>query len=284
MVAADRLRFDFTLDRGLTAEEISSLETTVNAEIVGNAPLETRLMSVDDAKRSGAVALFGEKYPEPVRVVTVGEYSRELCGGTHCAAAGDIGSFRITAESSIAAGIRRVEGVTGTDAVAAMQEDRAILTSLGRHFGVAPTELVARVEKLNADLKELRKQAKQAARAAPAFDATEGEALEGGGVQVYVHLLERPRDEVVAAAEALVKRPGDAVAALLVTRAGGKIAAVAAGNQAAQGAGFDAAGFIRAAGGRGGGRPHLAQGTFPGDPTLESLQEGVRTALAALGT
>jgi alanyl-tRNA synthetase len=279
LVAPDRLRFDFTFDRALTADEIRVLEDKVNAEILRNAALDTRILPVEEAKKSGAVALFGEKYPDPVRVVAVGEFSKELCGGTHCRAAGDIGSFRVTSEGSIASGIRRIEAVTGTGAVRQMQEDRDTLTGLSRKLGVPVGEIEARFAKLQDEIKQLKK--RPAAAPATGFDAISGDAVESAGVKCYVHLVERSREEITAAAEAVGKRPGDAVVAVLVTTADGKLTALVAGSPAAVERGFDAAAFLKAAGGKGGGKKHLAQGTFVGGPpTLESLRAGAATALA----
>ncbi len=279
LVASDRLRFDFTFDRGLADDEVRAIEEAVNDQILANQPLETALMSVEAAKQSGAMALFGEKYPEPVRVVAVGEYSRELCGGTHCAAAGDIGSFRITSESSIAAGIRRIEAVTGTGSVEQMQTDRSMLTSLSRLLGVAQEELGNRVTKLTKDLKDARKLAKSAV-ATPSFDALSGDAVTHGDLRVFIHLLDRPRDEISGAADAVMKAAGDAAAALLVTRDGGKVTAIVAANPSAVAAGFNATNFLRGAGGRGGGKPPRAQGTFVGEFDLDSLRAGAAEALA----
>jgi alanyl-tRNA synthetase len=280
LVAPDRLRFDFTFDRALSADEIRAIEEKVNAEIFANEPLVTQVLPVEEAKRSGAVALFGEKYPDPVRVVAVGEFSKELCGGTHCRAAGDIGSFRVTSEGSIASGIRRIEAVTGAGAVRQMQEDRETLTGLSRKLGVPVGEIEARFAKLQDEIKQLKK--RPAAAPATGFDAASGDAVESAGVKCFVHLVERSRDEITAAAEAVGKRPGDAVVALIVTTADGKLTALVAGSPAAVERGFDAAAFLRAAGGKGGGKKHLAQGTFPGAaPTLESLRAGAAAALAA---
>ncbi len=280
LVAPDRLRFDFTFDRAPTADEIRAIEDKVNAEILRNAPLDTRILPVEEAKKSGAVALFGEKYPDPVRVVAVGEFSKELCGGTHCRAAGDIGSFRVTSEGSIASGIRRIEAVTGVGAVRQMQEDRDTLTGLSRKLGVPVGEIEARFAKLQDEIKQLKK--RPAAAPAQGFDAVSGDAVEAAGVKCYVHLVERSRDEITAAAEAVGKRPGDAVVAVLVTTADGKLTAIVAGSPAAVERGFDAGAFLKAAGGKGGGKKHLAQGTFPGGaPTLEALRAGAATALAA---
>ena len=117
LVAPDRLRFDFSHYAPLTPEELREIERQVNAEIRANAPAETRVMKFDDAVASGAMALFGEKYDEDVRVLRLGDFSTELCGGTHVARAGDIGLFRILSEGGIAAGVRRIEAVTGQGAL-----------------------------------------------------------------------------------------------------------------------------------------------------------------------
>jgi alanyl-tRNA synthetase len=279
LVAPDRLRFDFTFDRALTPDEVKAIEDHVNAEILRNEPLETRVLPVEEAKKSGAVALFGEKYPDPVRVVAVGEFSKELCGGTHCRAAGDIGSLRITSEGSIASGIRRVEAVTGAGALHQMQDDRDKLYGLSRKLGVPVAEIEARFQKLQDEIKLLKK--RPAAAPAQTFDVATGEAIEAAGVKAFVHLVERPREEVSAAAEAFAKLAGDPLVTLIVTTEGGKVMALAAGTPAAVARGFDAGAFLKTAGGRGGGKKHLAQGTFPGTPTLDALRSGAAAALAA---
>ncbi len=277
LVAPDRLRFDFTVDRALTPEQIAALESAVNDQVLANAPLETALMTVEAAKASGAMALFGEKYPEPVRVVAVGEYSRELCGGTHCRAAGDIGSLRITSESSIAAGIRRIEAITGADALHQMQDERAVLGTLARQLGVPVREIAERVAKLQKDVKSLRK---QAVAATPVFDALTGEPVQAGGARIHVHVLELPREALAKAAEAVKKASGDPVGALMVSTHGGKVAALAVLNESAVAAGLDAVALLRGAGGRGGGRPPLAQGTIPGNPTRDDLAAAISSALS----
>jgi alanyl-tRNA synthetase len=237
------------------------------------------VLPVEEAKRSGAVALFGEKYPDPVRVVAVGGFSKELCGGTHCRAAGDIGTLRITSEGSVASGIRRVEAVTGAAAVRSMQDDREKLQGLSRKLGVPVSEIEARFAKLQDEIKQLKK--RPAAAPAQTFDVAAGEVVEVAGVKTFVHLTERPREEVSAAAEAFAKLPGDAQVALIVTTEGGKVVAIAAGTPAAVARGFDAGAFLKAAGGRGGGKKHYAQGTFAGTPTLDALKTGAAAALAA---
>ena len=113
LVAPDRLRFDFSHTQALSAEELRRVEERVNAAIRGNAPAETRVMALDEAVAAGAMSLFGEKYESDVRVLSIGDFSMELCGGTHVERAGDIGLFKIVSESGVAAGVRRIEALTG---------------------------------------------------------------------------------------------------------------------------------------------------------------------------
>jgi alanyl-tRNA synthetase len=277
LVAPDRLRFDFTYDRAMTPAEIQAVESKVNAEIVRNDPVVKALTPLEQARASGAMALFGEKYPDPVRVVATGEYSRELCGGTHCLRTGDIGSLRILSEGSIASGIRRVEAATGTEAVRKMQEDRELLLGLAKSLGVPAKEIGTRIEKLQNEVRQLRKRP----AAGPSFDPGSGDPVTGAALRCFVHLVELSRDDVAAALEAFAKKEGDAAAALVVTTADGKVSALVSGNPAAVAAGFDASSFIRATGGRGGGKKHSAQGTFPGTPTIEDLRARVAAALGS---
>jgi alanyl-tRNA synthetase len=152
-----------------------------------------------------------------------------------------------------------------------MQEDRDLLLGLARSLGVPPREIGARIEKLQKEMKDLRK--RPAAGAAQGFDPLGGEPVEGGAYAVRVHVVSLPREAVAAPLEAFVKKPGDAAAVLVVTTDDGKVTALAAGNPAAVAKGFDATTFLRATGGKGGGKPHLAQGTFPGGaPTLDDLR------------
>jgi alanyl-tRNA synthetase len=138
LVDAERTRFDFSHHAPVTDEEIRRVEARVNDEILSNAATEARVMGFDDAVRAGAMALFGEKYGDTVRVLDIGS-SRELCGGTHVRRTGDIGPFKIVAESGVAAGIRRVEAVTGDNALAWIQEASAMLGSAAGALKVSAT-------------------------------------------------------------------------------------------------------------------------------------------------
>src|SRR6185503_20988028 len=127
LVAPDRLRFDFSHFQPVTAGELTAIERSVNAQIRLNAPAETQLMGYENAVAAGAMALFGEKYDKDVRVLRIGDFSMELCGGTHVQRAGDIGFFKIVSEGGVAAGVRRIEAVTGEGALDYVEQNEALV-------------------------------------------------------------------------------------------------------------------------------------------------------------
>lgn len=152
-VGPDRLRFDFTHYKGLSGSEIQEIETLVNEKIRENLPVETNVMSLDEAKKSGAMALFGEKYEDKVRVLHMGDFSHELCGGTHVKRTGDIGSFVIVSEASIASSVRRMEALTGVAAFNYMEDQRKQLATLSQSLKVPQGALTLKVDELLAELK-----------------------------------------------------------------------------------------------------------------------------------
>jgi alanyl-tRNA synthetase len=159
LVNQERLRFDFSNPKGVTAEEIAVVEKKVNAIIRGNTEVGTRVMAPEDAVKAGAMALFGEKYGDEVRVVNMGEtYSVELCGGTHVKRTGDIGLFKIVSESAIASGIRRIEGLTGEAALAYVNENQARLSGVAAVLKSSTDDVLARVDALIEDRKKLEKE------------------------------------------------------------------------------------------------------------------------------
>jgi alanyl-tRNA synthetase len=158
LVAPDRLRFDFTHDAALTADERRDIERVVNEQIFRNVTVDTEEETTEDAMKAGAMALFGEKYGDRVRVVSVPGFSMELCGGTHVRATGDIGPFVIIEESGIAAGVRRIEALTGAGAVAHIQEQAAALQRTLSALGAAADQAPEAVARLQADLKRLSRE------------------------------------------------------------------------------------------------------------------------------
>ncbi|GFD68220.1 alanine--tRNA ligase [Alteromonas sp. KUL106] len=157
LVEAPRMRFDFSHFEAVTAEQLAEVERRVNQEIRANHTLATELMDLDEAKASGAMALFGEKYDEKVRVVTMGPFSVELCGGTHVTRTGDIGLFKITSEAGIASGVRRIEAVTGEHALDVVQAQQATLSSLSALLKTDSQNILDRVVSLQNQTKELEK-------------------------------------------------------------------------------------------------------------------------------
>ena len=163
LVAPDRLRFDYSHNKPLSAEEILIIEREVNDQIRLNTPTNVRIMRPDEASKEGALALFGEKYGEEVRVVSMGHdtgepFSVELCGGTHVAQTGDIGYFKIISESGIAAGIRRIEALTGSQAEDFANEQLKIVLSLADKIKISPSSLTEKITQLIEERKSLEKE------------------------------------------------------------------------------------------------------------------------------
>jgi len=191
LVDAEKTRFDFSHMQPVSAEQIAEIERRVNAEILANAATEARLMSIDEAQKTGAMMLFGEKYGDEVRVLDIGS-SRELCGGTHVARTGDIGLFKIYAESGVAAGVRRIEATTGEGALALAARAERELARIAALVKAAPDQVAARIEQVIEHSRSLEKElaALKTKMAAGAGDALAGQALEVGGAKVLAATLE----------------------------------------------------------------------------------------------
>ncbi|MDW8315556.1 MAG: alanine--tRNA ligase-related protein, partial [Rhodovarius sp.] len=285
--APDRLRFDISHPKPIEPEELAWVEAEVNARIRENTPVITRLMTPEAAVAEGAIALFGEKYGEEVRVVSMGRdgnrpWSMELCGGTHVRATGDIGTFRILSESAVAAGVRRVEAVAGAAALAAIETESRLLREAAAALKTSPAELPGRIAQLleerrrmEATIADLRR------RLATGGAAAEVETIAGLRCALR-DVGETPARELKGIAEAIIQSGGVDVAAVL-GREGGKASIVVAVGQAARGR-VDAVALARAAaaavGGRGGGgRPELAQAGGPDGSRLPEAIAAIRTAL-----
>ncbi|MBX3485456.1 alanine--tRNA ligase [Phenylobacterium sp.] len=295
MVDGERLRFDFSHGAPLTAEEIDRIEAEVNAVIRQNLAAETRQMKPAEAIEAGAMALFGEKYGDSVRVLTLGQalggdgaYSVELCGGTHVARTGDIAIFKIVTEQGIAAGVRRIEALTGEAARRYLLDQAAVSKALAEQFKVPVAEVGARVEALQASARKLEKELADAKRQLAMGGGGGGGAAAGpeeiGGVQVLARIMEGVGGkDLRPIAEAFKKQLPDGVIALIGT-ADGKAAATVAVTGSAQ-ARFNAADLAKAAvlamGGQGaGGRPDFAQGGAPDAGKAAAGLDAVKAALA----
>jgi len=281
LVAPDRLRFDFSHFQPMTAAEIAEVERRVNAEIRANHEAEVHSMGMQEALDFGAMALFGEKYGEQVRVLRMGGYSTELCGGTHVGRTGDIGLFKITSEGGVSAGVRRIEAVTGQGALDFVAAEERRLEEAAALLGGNTTDVVDKIRALTERQKKMEREL-EAARAKAASGATAdlaGSAIDVGGVKVLVARLEGFDAKALREAiDRLKQQLGDAVI-LLAGTTGGKAALVAGVHGAAAGrvrAGELLSHVAGQIGGKGGGRPDLAQGGGEDGPALATALSGVQ--------
>ena len=264
LVAPDRLRFDFTHFSPLTPQEIDRLEEAVNAQVWENRGVVTQVMALDDALASGAMALFGEKYGEQVRVVSVPEFSTELCGGTHVAATGEIGLFKIVSQAGVAAGVRRVEAVTGPGAYQHVKREEHVLAETAARLKARPMELTDNVEKLAETSRDLEREVQrlQARLLGGTLERLLAGAVDVNGIRVVGALVEaadskgmrelgdRVRDRLQSGVVALAMQADGKVAwVTMVTK--DLVGRVHAGNLARE--------LAKLTGGGGGGRPDMAE-------------------------
>jgi len=269
LVDAEKTRFDFSHDAPLTAEQIRRVEEIVNREILDNAATQARVMAFDDAVKGGAMALFGEKYGDTVRVLDIG-FSRELCGGTHVERTGDIGLFKVVAEGGVAAGIRRVEAVTGENALAWVQRLSASLAEAAAAVKAPPSELRQKIEQVLENVKTLEK---ELARVKSRMAASQGDdlaatAVDVKGVKVLAATLEAADVKTLRETVDKLKDKLKTAAIVLAAVDGSRVSLIA-------GVTSDATSKVKAGelvnfvaqkvGGKGGGRPDMAQagGTDP---------------------
>ncbi len=291
LVAPDRLRFDFSRYQAVTPAELKEIERLVNAQIRANAPAETSVMAFDKAVESGAMALFGEKYDSDVRVLKVGDFSMELCGGTHVKRAGDIGFFKIVSESGVAAGIRRIEALTGERAQQWAETTDDLLREVSALVRGGRDELKEKVEQLLERSKKLEKEIQQLKgklASGQGGDLASG-AREINGVKVVATRVDGADARALRdAVDQLKSRLKSAVIVLGSVEAADKVLLVAGVTQdqtAKIKAGELIGSVAQQVGGRGGGRPDMAQagGTNPEalDAALASVEPWVRERLNA---
>jgi alanyl-tRNA synthetase len=296
--APDRLRFDFSHAKGLTAAELAQVEAEVNSFIRQNATVDTRIMTPDDARGLGAQALFGEKYGDEVRVVSMGHqagsgkgndrntYSLELCGGTHVRQTGDIGAFVLLGDSASSAGVRRIEALTGAEALAWLREQQSALSRVAEALKSAPGDVPDRVRSLMDERKSLANEVAQLRRelAMSGGGAAAPDTREVGGIKFIAQVLSGVTGKDLPALVDEHKARLGTGAVLLIADAGGK-AAVAAGVTADLTDRLSAVDILKAAvaelGGKGGGgRPDMAQG---GGASTENAQAAIAAAEKVMG-
>jgi len=285
LVDAEKTRFDFAHHSAMTPEQIAQVERIVNEEILANAETQARIMDIESAKSAGAMMLFGEKYGDTVRVLDIGT-SRELCGGTHVQRTGDIGLFKITSESGVAAGIRRVEATTGLGAMEFAQKAQAQVDAIAQSLRVPAAEATAKIGQIMDQVKSLEKELDRlkSKLAASQGDDLAGQAVDVGGVKVLAAKLEGADvKQLREAADKLRDKLGNA-ALVLATVLEGKVSLIASVSKdaTAKVKAGDLVNFVaQQVGGKGGGRPDMAQagGTQPEnlDAALASVVDWVKT-------
>jgi alanyl-tRNA synthetase len=283
LVDADKTRFDFTHNAPVTQDQILEIEKRVNTEILANAPTQARIMDMDAAQKTGAVMLFGEKYGETVRVLDIGS-SRELCGGTHVARTGDIGLFKIVSEGGVAAGVRRVEALTGANALAYLQELEATVQSVAATLKTPAAELQGRLAQVLEQVRALEREvgALKGKLASSKGDELLAQAVDVKGIKVLAARLDGADAKTLRETMDKLKDKLKSAAIVLAAVDGGKV-------QLAAGVTPDAMGRVKAGelvnfvaqqvGGKGGGKPDMAMagGTDPASlpKALQSVQAWV---------
>jgi len=289
LVEPRRLRFDFSHFEPMTAEELQQVEDIVNQQIRTNAPVETRLMSYDEAVEAGAMALFGEKYGDEVRVLRIGEFSTELCGGTHARRAGDIGLFKIIMEAGIASGVRRIEAVTGQAALEYIGETEKNLSRVAAAVKGSREDAATKVSQLLERNRKLEKELDQlkAKLASSQGSDLAAQAVEIDGIKVLAAKLEGGDAKALRDTVDHLKNKLGRAAVVLATVSGDKVA-LAAGvtkDETGQIKAGELVNFVaQQVGGKGGGRPDMAQagGNDPAalEQALASVEDWVRDKIA----
>ncbi len=280
-VDSDNLRFDLTHHKKVTHEELRQIESIVNREILENTEVKTSVKDYDDARKEGAIAMFGEKYGDTVRVLSIGDFSKELCGGTHVERTGDIGFFKVKEESSLAAGVRRIVAVTGPKAVEYIQGQSAIMEELQSKLTSSAGDLSTRIDQLLQQKKDLEKALKQKQKSSSSFDIKNiiAKANEVDGNQIVIYETQTVDMESLKELGDQLLNALDSGVGVLGSAAGEKPSIVVVVTKDLNEAGIMAPALAKSIGaimgGGGGGRPHLA--TAGGKDTAK-LKEALKVA------
>jgi alanyl-tRNA synthetase len=290
-VGSDRLRFDFNHHQAMTAEELAKVEEMVNDVVLQALPVETKVLNIEDAKKLGATAIFGEKYGEVVRVVAVGDFSDpfdlEFCGGTHLSNSAQIGQFRIVSEAGIAAGIRRIEAVTGVRCYEMNKEDRVLINEAASALKTPKDKIVERIGSLHAEVKSLEKEIAeiQKAKAGSFADDAVKAAKEFGSVKAVVASCDAADAAALRDTADKIRDKLETGVVFLAATSGDKLIFTAMATESAVKAGVHCGNIIKeaakVAGGGGGGRPDMAQA---GGKDVSKLNEALAKAEEVLAS
>lgn len=286
LVDSKRTRFDFSHDKALSANEIKQIEILVNEEIRKNSPVEKNLMKYDDAIKAGAMALFGEKYGDVVRVLRMGEFSTELCGGTHVNRTGDIGFFKVISESGIAAGVRRIEAVTGDGALEYSQAEHEQLEKIASVLKAQPQEAITKIQQIQEQIKTLEKElAKLKSKAASSQgDELASQAVDVKGIKVLAASMEGADNQALRETLDKLKDKLKSAAIVLSAVSDGKVALVAGvtSDLTSKVKAGELVSFVaQQVGGKGGGRADMAQAGGTNPASLPQALAGVKEWVAA---
>jgi alanyl-tRNA synthetase len=278
-VSPERLRFDYTQPEKPSADQLQRVEDEINAQILRASAAQAVVRKLDEARAAGFMALFGEKYGETVRTLQVGDYSKELCGGTHVQNTGNIGSFRLVSDAAVAAGTRRIEAVTGLGALELARQERSQLAALSTALKVPPAKIVERVAELGDELKKVRRDLEKAL--APDLDVELGKlraaAVAHGGVHTVV--FERPglqrAQKALEPLCAVVFSVVDGEVQVVIQVSPALVAKIKAGDLVKQ--------LASLLGGGGGGRPEAAQGKGKDAAKLPDARAAAIAAMQAAG-
>jgi alanyl-tRNA synthetase len=287
LVNEDRLRFDFTHFSALTPEELGKVETMVNEQIAKNLEVSTQIMNIEEAKKSGAMALFGEKYANDVRVVSMGEYSKELCGGTHVNNTGVITVFKILSETGIAAGVRRIEALTGNGVFAYYKELESELAAAAKAAKTEPAQLTSKIETYLEEIKALKSENEKlkSKLANNSLGDVMNQVTEVKGVKLLaVKLPDVDMNELRNLGDQLKEKLGDGVIVLVSAMASDKVNLLVMATEGAMSKGAHAGNLIKElaklVGGGGGGRPNMAQA---GGKNAAGIDSAIEKAKEFLG-
>ena len=266
LVTPDRLRFDFAHFSAMTPEELEKVENIVNTEIAKNVPVVTEVMNIEQAKATGAMALFGEKYEEDVRVVSMGDFSKELCGGTHVSNTGNITTFKIVSEAGVAAGVRRIEALTGDGVFCYYKEVEKELAEAAKAAKSTPANLKEKIEHMQAEMKALQSEIEslKSKAAKDALGDVMNQVKEVNGVRLLATAVEDvDMNGLRDLGDQLKEKLGEGVIVVIASSASGKVNLIAMATDEAMEKGAHAGNLIKGiaalVGGGGGGRPNMAQ-------------------------
>ncbi len=284
-VSKDRLRFDFTHFAALSENELKQVEEIVNTEIKNSLPVVTDIMNIDDAKKTGAMALFGEKYHDKVRVVSMGDFSKELCGGTHVKNTSEISRFKIISESGIAAGVRRIEALTGDALIKHYEDLEAEVLDIAKLVKTTPSELKTKLKSLLDEIKQLKSEndSLKSKLAGEAASDAESHIEDIGGVKLLAMKVDNiEMNELRNLGDSLKEKTGGGVV-VLASVVGGKVNLIVMAGDSAQKKGAHAGNIIKEiaalVGGGGGGRPNMAQAGGKNPDGVEKALEAAKEVL-----